>query len=274
MNFKRLAEPFAPNEIEWRIGQAGTKANGEVWAKVLAYVTNRAIMDRLDEVCGAHQWRNEYRAGFSEGAVLCGISIKVGDEWITKWDGAENTDVEAVKGGLSNSMKRAAVQWGIGRYLYNLEEGWAKVGQDGEHYVPKNDKKGTPAFRWSPPNLPAWARPTPEGNEESRLGVEDARAYRSGPVPAPTTKAPAKVKPMDDPNIMPTGDYQGKQLGEVPTAELKALAEYLRAKKLMKYTPRIIALDDEINRRSDNARSNGELVPALVNEGADNFAFK
>mgnify|MGYP002508284444 CR=1 FL=1 len=28
---------------------------------------------------------------------------------------------EPIKGGLSDSMKRAAVQWGIGRVLYNME---------------------------------------------------------------------------------------------------------------------------------------------------------
>ncbi|WP_263317101.1 Rad52/Rad22 family DNA repair protein, partial [Enterobacter hormaechei] len=63
----------------------------------------------------------------NNGGVECGISIKVEGEWITKWDAAENTQVEAVKGGRSGAMKRAAVQWGIGRYLYNLEEGFAVV---------------------------------------------------------------------------------------------------------------------------------------------------
>ncbi len=36
--------------------------------------------------------------------------------------GCRETQVEAVKGGRSGAMKRAAVQWGIGRYLYNLEK--------------------------------------------------------------------------------------------------------------------------------------------------------
>ena len=45
----RLRDPFAPGDIEWRVQTAGEK-NGKPWARVLAYVTNRAIMDRLDEV--------------------------------------------------------------------------------------------------------------------------------------------------------------------------------------------------------------------------------
>ena len=44
-----------------------------------------------------------------------------------KTDGAENTDYEPVKGGLSDAMKRAASQWGIGRYLYKLGTPWVDV---------------------------------------------------------------------------------------------------------------------------------------------------
>lgn len=56
-------------------------------------------MKRLDEVCGKAGWRNEYRDIPNNGGVECGISIKVEGEWITKWDAAENTQVEAVKDG-------------------------------------------------------------------------------------------------------------------------------------------------------------------------------
>ncbi len=167
MNLEALREPFTASEIEWRVGQAGQNAKG-IWCKVLAYITNRAIMERLDEVCGPENWRNEFRYE-QGGAILCGISIYVRktdleSEWITKWDGAEATDIEAVKGGLSNAMKRAAVQWGIGRYLYDLEEGWAEVTENGANFAPakadNGNKKGYPAFRWNPPKLPSWALPT------------------------------------------------------------------------------------------------------------------
>ncbi|QEJ60418.1 hypothetical protein FYA01_23630 [Salmonella enterica subsp. enterica serovar Bredeney] len=51
----------ALKNIEWRIQQSGKTRDGKVWAMVLAYVTNRAIMKRLDDVCGKAGWRNEYR---------------------------------------------------------------------------------------------------------------------------------------------------------------------------------------------------------------------
>lgn len=158
MDLSALGDQFAPSDIEWRIGRAGVK-NDKVWATCLAYITNRAIMDRLDAVCGPGGWRNEFRYE-QGGAILCGLSIKIGDEWVTKWDGAEATDIEAVKGGLSNAMKRAGVQWGIGRYLYDLPEGRAEISESGTHYAPKNEKKNIPAFKWNPPKLPNWALPT------------------------------------------------------------------------------------------------------------------
>lgn len=168
MNFLKLRDPFAPTDIEWRLQSAGEK-NGRIWAKVLAYVTNRAIQDRLDEVVGPPNWRNEYTKA-PEGGVLCGISIKIDGEWVTKWDGAENTDIEAVKGGLSSAMKRAAVQWGIGRYLYNLEEGFAVIHEQGsysgrtkESAKGKNDGKW---FKWDPPTLPNWALPNYDGTPQ------------------------------------------------------------------------------------------------------------
>ena len=158
MDLNRLDEPFTSNDIEWRIQQAGKASNG-IWAKVLAYVTNRAIMKRLDEVCGKSGWRNEYRDIPNGGGVECGISIKVDGEWITKWDAAENTQVEAVKGGRSGAMKRAAVQWGIGRYLYDLTEGFANVSTERQQGFNYAKTKDLGVFYWAPPQLPSWALP-------------------------------------------------------------------------------------------------------------------
>lgn len=151
----KLHEPFAALDIEWRIQSSGEK-NGQIWARCLAYVTNRAIMNRLDDVVGAANWKNEY-ARAPEGGIMCGLSIKIDGEWVTKWDGAENTDIEAVKGGLSGAMKRAAVQWGIGRYLYDLEEGFAQIRDNGMYRGKTKDNK---SFKWDPPKLPSWALPT------------------------------------------------------------------------------------------------------------------
>lgn len=107
-----LAKPFAPEDLEWRL-QVTTKDKTRGMA--VPYVTNRAIQDRLDEVVGPDNWYNQFRPWHSSGkkdAQICGIAIYFEEKqnFVTKWDGAENSDIEPVKGGLSDSMKRAAVQ--------------------------------------------------------------------------------------------------------------------------------------------------------------------
>ena len=211
MDLKQLAEPFPASDIEWRVGRSGMK-DGEPWATVLAYVTNRAIMDRLDAVCGVGNWQNEFRP-WTTGAngVMCGIAIRIDDEWVWKWDGAEQPKERndgqpvAVKGGFSASMKRAAVQWGIGRYLYDVDEGFAVISQRGKHYQPgkkaSGDKPAQPAFKWDPPALPAWALPSEAKNDGDRgnAGASPARANapagaaRLSKQDAPSASAPTKV---------------------------------------------------------------------------------
>lgn len=161
INLKELAAPFAAEDIEWRAQRADMSQRGP-YAMVLAYVTNRAIQQRLDDVCSPENWCNEYKQG-PQGGVLCGLSIQINNQWVTKWDGADNTDIEKIKGGLSDSMKRAAVQWGIGRYLYKLEATFARCVTEkpkamaGWTMAKSKDKKTT--FWWSRPPLPDWALP-------------------------------------------------------------------------------------------------------------------
>ena len=171
MDLKKLSDKFEQGELEWRIGQSGVNEYGgkqKIWASLLCYVTNRAIMNRLDEVCQPHQWKNEFKE-WPDGQ-LCGISIKVGDEWITKWDGAQCTAIEKVKGGLSDAMKRAAVQWGIGRYLYELPATFVEGTEakpsntDGWHkaYVQASAQGKKIGFWWQEPQLAKiapWALP-------------------------------------------------------------------------------------------------------------------
>jgi len=160
MNLKLLTEPLNPASIEWRIGQCGKKNDGGVWAKVLAYLTSRAVHDRLDEVCGVENWQMRYKEHHS--GTICEIGIHIGDEWIWKAGGSDDTDIEGFKGGLSSAEKRAAVPWGIGRYLYGLTEMWAVTSlqkKDDWKYQAANKSKGIPAFWWQPPQLPNWALP-------------------------------------------------------------------------------------------------------------------
>lgn len=122
IDFEKLRAPFPPDRISWRVGstnQAKTKG------MALAYIDARDVMERLDEVCGPSGWQDRYP--HAQGKTVCAIGIKVGEEWIWKEDGAGDTDFEADKGALSDAFKRAAVRWGIGRYLYDLAAPWVEI---------------------------------------------------------------------------------------------------------------------------------------------------
>lgn len=165
-DLRKLAEPFPAGDIEWRVARAGTNKNGGVFCMVLAYITARAISNRLDEVCGPENWCNtpltvhELRPGIM--AMQVGISIRVGDEWVTKYDVSEPTNIEPAKGGFSGAMKRSGAIWSIGRYLYHLSETFADTSENGGkgwEYARLPEKQGGGAYYWKPPVLPAWALP-------------------------------------------------------------------------------------------------------------------
>lgn len=125
MNLADLAKPFPQSAVHWRVQGTPIERNGKWSAMALAYIDARDVMDRLDEVCGPENWQTEYHET-AKGRLICRLSIRVTDEWVTKSDGAGDTDVEGEKGAISDALKRAAVSWGIGRYLYRLSSPWVE----------------------------------------------------------------------------------------------------------------------------------------------------
>lgn len=133
IDFNALRAPFAPEDIHWR-AQTVT-GNGDK-ALALAYIDARNVMERLDAVCGPEGWRDSY-VETGKGRVICTLSLRIGDEWVSKSDGAGETDVEGDKGALSDALKRAAVKWGVGRYLYSMPNVWVPC----ECYAEKRNNK-------------------------------------------------------------------------------------------------------------------------------------
>jgi hypothetical protein len=120
MNINKLSEIFPPHKITWRVGaKDGDKG------LALAYLDARAVMDRLDNVCGPTGWQCRYTHAGEK--TVCEIGIWAGMAWIWKADGAGDTDIEGAKGAMSGAFKRAAVRWGIGRYLYSIKSPWVPL---------------------------------------------------------------------------------------------------------------------------------------------------
>lgn len=129
MMFEELAKPFPPELVSWRVGS--TKAD-KTAGLALAYIDARDVMERLDAVCGPQNWQCKY--SHANGKTVCDIGIKCDAEWIWKADGAGDSDVEAEKGALSDAFKRAAVRWGVGRYLYAIKSSWVELEPAGKSY--------------------------------------------------------------------------------------------------------------------------------------------
>jgi hypothetical protein len=110
-----LNKPILPDEIEWKI-QSYTKDKSKTI--IVPYITARCVMERFDVEFGMN-WKSEFRE--VESGFICKLSVLTADvkEWISREDGASRTGIEPVKGGISDSLKRAAHQFGLGRCLYD-----------------------------------------------------------------------------------------------------------------------------------------------------------
>lgn len=135
MDFNALSEKLTPEEVEWRIQFGGAGDN----TLVVPYITNRAIINRLNKVVGFDKWETELtpytltetqetrnkatgevvQKTTTHAGFICKITIYTENGKVTRQDTASITDIEALKGGASDSMKRAAVQLGMGIELYS-----------------------------------------------------------------------------------------------------------------------------------------------------------
>ncbi len=125
-----LTKPFPPTSVKWRLGKT---AKGGERGMALAYIDARDVMERLDQ-CFGFDWSDNYEET-ARGRIICHLSLKIGDEWITRSDGAGDTAYEGEKGAISDAFKRAAVKWGIGRYLYDLDAAWVDIEARGDSYI-------------------------------------------------------------------------------------------------------------------------------------------
>jgi hypothetical protein len=112
MNLDDLKKEFP---FKWRV-QSFSKQ--KPMATCVPYCDSRQVQDVLDSVCGIGGWQDKYEE--VGGVLYCHIGIKYGDEWVWKSDCGTQSNTEKEKGQASDAFKRAAVKWGIGRFLYSM----------------------------------------------------------------------------------------------------------------------------------------------------------
>lgn len=219
-----LAAPFPHEAIHWR---AQTLTNDGSKALALAYIDARDVMDHFDRIVSPLNWKDGYQET-PKGRVICIIQLRNGEEWIGKSDGAGDTAVEGDKGGISDAFKRAAVKWGVGRYLYDLGNVWAPC-----EFYEKNGKKHWKAWKpeaqrifadalrrisGEPAVQPVAAAPSPTITEEQRQELANLFEL-TGVATGPILKRASE-----------TAGRAIANLGELPAAEFGPLKAFLVSK--------------------------------------------
>src|SRR5262245_50739588 len=162
---RALTAPFADSQVKFKPQVVkGTRA------LALAYVDVRAIMDRLDDVLSVENWQDHYRL-LPDNSVMCLLRLRIGDRWITKCDVGSPSDQpdsgDRLKAAFSDALKRAAVKFGIGRYLYRIPQQWAEYDAVKKQFT-------------SSPQLPDWATAASAKSVRENRQVAEIRNKRAG----------------------------------------------------------------------------------------------
>lgn len=123
-----LAPAVGLADIEWRVDGKPIQQGQNARCRFVPYIDAARAAQLLDEWVGPGNWSDNYESGAMEGKTVlwCYLSIKVGDEWVTKRDVGVASNFEAQKGMVSDAFKRAAcLKWGVGRNVYELPTLWA-----------------------------------------------------------------------------------------------------------------------------------------------------
>lgn len=178
MNLERLK---AEMPYKWRI-QSQTDYN----ARCVAYVDSRLVQDRLDEVVGPENWQCDYKV--INNNMYAGVAIRNPEtqEWIWKWDCGTESNTEKEKGEASDAFKRAAVKWGVGRFLYSMPLQQVKIKKHTNNKIYPCDDSGN--ILWDGDALTEYINKRINGNS-----TPNPEKYEK-PTEAPTYSTPNKPK--------------------------------------------------------------------------------
>lgn len=213
-----LRAPFHPKDIDWRIGSTSSdKSRG----MALCYIDARTVRRRLNRVLGEWNWRCSFRVEGNQ--MICEIALRIEGEWVAKSDGAfagalntngkpdakeeQRLDMDG-KGAFSTALKRAAVCWGVGEYLYDLPSPWVSL--DEHRNIAKGDLPKLEAIAGEP--YAEWKR------------REEKRAAESAP-PAAVDTPPPNTTQQSDPPSDPLPPPTGPELQELVATTIARMDE-------------------------------------------------
>lgn len=131
-----------PMPYKWRVQSFSKSGNPQ--ATCVAYIDSRDVMDRLDSVC-EYGWQRQHTS--IKDNIYCSVGINMPDGSVMwRQDCGTESSTEKEKGESSDSFKRAAVNWGVGRFLYDfdvirLKSNELKTGNNYPHVVDDAGRK-------------------------------------------------------------------------------------------------------------------------------------
>jgi hypothetical protein len=248
---KQLGAFFPSTAIQWR---AGSMTQDKTRGKALPYIDARVVQNRLDDVVGAGNWKNSYSEVIVNGkllAVRCALAVKVEGEWVEKEDGAHLDNIEtfdqaekAIKGVYSDALKRAAVQWGIGRYLYEFDAPWVELDNGRILMVPRLPNEMLPENEHV-------AAPTKPVTKPAATEVKQEVKSTPAPAAEPKQEVKAEVKPevKPEPKPEPKQEVTPEPKPEPVAQATPASTQADTAREVL--APQSTGPDDEARARAD-----------------------
>ena len=177
-----LARPFPPDAVGWRVGSTNKEKSKGM---AVCYIDARSVQRRLDEVMG-FDWQSEIIVQ-SSGLVTCRIGLLINGHWRWRMDGTaavreapegQELDLKEEqkremnqKGAASDAFKRAAVQWGVARYLYEIPSPWVQINQYKQILDTEMPRLRDTLMKHAPrapqPNVVQGPRPAPPQQQQS-----------------------------------------------------------------------------------------------------------
>ena len=170
----------------------------------LCYIDARLVCDRLDDVLGVAGWEDTYQL-LPDGSVQCRLSLRLDGRVVTREDvGSPSEQPDAgdrLKAAFSDALKRAAVKFGVGRYLYRLPSQWVDYDPVKKQLV-------------QIPSLPAFAMPGASQargkafHQPDRLTHEKPK--QADPAPPRQAAPPSQSKSL--PNLPASGEELARRV--------------------------------------------------------------
>lgn len=204
-DWQRLSAEFDPADVSFRI-QSTYERNGKTQAVCVAYIDARNVADRLDSVCGPDGWSFDWQPVVTTSSAVMAAKGTLTIAGISKSDVGDAGQTEPTKASVSDALKRSAVLWGIGRYLYSLPMMHAEVEKRGNSWVLAHGEEDRLRAKL----------PSPDGSVAHPQSTQSTWQKRPPVLAAPTPpKPPVNIERHEDEPATPEQQERMRKAREV-----------------------------------------------------------